>query len=200
MSYMNCPHCRMSNKQSDDSCYNCEKPLHEGPELDEDGAPVNAPQLQGAPPPGQASKHFVERSDRSSTLVHGLRAGAVAGLTWGIFAAGARTMTGGALVIGIRESTTSGFLTGMAGIFFVLLLFHVVYGVILGAILAVTQRLCFQSDAVWLGGIFGTLVAIFVTGNWFTFFYWEAPLGAAAGGFISFVERSWFRKQYATYG
>lgn len=140
----------------------------------------------------------MERSDRSSTLIHGVRSGAVAGLAWGVFAAGYRTATGGTLAVGAVADTMGGFLGGMLGVFMALLMFHVVYGVILGVILAVTQKLCYKSDAIWLGGIFGAVTGV-LTGNLFSFWWWEGPLGAAAGALICFVERSWFRNQYAEF-
>lgn len=192
---MNCPHCKMSNRQADENCYNCDKSLHEGPDLDEQGVPADQPQLHGGPPPGKVKRSYVERSDRSSTLIQGLRSGAVAGLAWGVFSSGFKTAWGGTLIAGISTDTAAGFVGAMGGFFLACLLFNVVYGVILGAILGVTQRLCYQSDAMWLGGIFGGAFGL-LNGAFLSFWWWHAPLGAAAGAMISFVERSWFRNQY----
>lgn len=141
MKYINCPHCRMSNRESESNCYNCEKSLDLEPEFDTQ----EAPKLHGGPPPDSGRKgRFVNPIDRSSTVLQGLRSGAVAGLAWGVFTAGAKTAVGGTLIIGAVADNVGGFVGGMIGVFLILLCFDVIYGAVMGAILGASGTLCYQ--------------------------------------------------------
>lgn len=191
MSYMNYPHCRASNKTTSETCYSCEKRLDLVPELQENEA-LDEHRTYAARNTG------IQKIDRSCQWWQGLRAGAAGGLAWGLFLAGAATAVGGTLIMGMSTNDGSTFAGGMFLIFLLVLAKNVIYGAVLGLVLALSQTLCYQSDASRFGYGFGVLYG-FLNGSFLFAFLLPGTLGALAGAFICYVERSWFRRQYAEF-
>ncbi|MEQ8171233.1 MAG: zinc ribbon domain-containing protein [Candidatus Eremiobacterota bacterium] len=119
--------------------------------------------------------------DRSSTIVHGLRSGVIAGaiiaLVAGILSAAVGSLFSGSAVVGI-------------GLFIIVFIYWLIAGIIIGAIAGATSSLCFYRNAAGIGAIVGFIMLFLVGGSW----YINIGLGSGAGYLASYIERKYFRK------
>ena len=197
--YIPCPHCGSQNREVDTSCYQCGKPLDAAPAEPAAGLPS-----EGPIPPGPEARLLrrgfdIEKPDRDSTVIHGLRSGAIAGaitgIVCGLFCSFFGSMLAGAAVDSMAA-------LGLAGvvIFIIIFIGQVIYGTIIGAILGGMNVLCYQADCMKIGGIAGLIVSIIL---WlthmsgFTGIFSGMVHGAILGYLASYIERRVFRKQYA---
>jgi hypothetical protein len=201
--YMSCPHCGSQNRESDANCYQCNGLLKgAGPSA---AAPASsAPPAPMAPLPGTAVPGYrktIEKVDRDSTIVHGLRSGALAGVATGLIC-GLTCSLFGSVFFGALMDSLPG--TAMAGaLIFILVFFsNIIYGTIFGAILGGMNVLCYQADCLKFGSIAGGIIglAFWAIGGFHglpTGILAEAGHGAMLGYLASYMERRVFRKQYA---
>lgn len=198
--YVQCPKCRSMNRDVDTKCYQCDEPLTPSLSDTQTNSSQDVPDIQKANDvkvPSYAYK--MPKQDRESTIIHGLRsgalAGAITGTLCGIFCSAFGSMFASAVI-----SNLAGI--GIAGIviFFIVLVSDVVYGTIIGAILGSMNVLCYQYDCIKIGSLAGIIVGIItaLTGlGGFSGIIGGAAHGALLGYLASFVERRIFRKQYA---
>ncbi len=150
-----------------------------------------------------STKFQTEKQNRDSTVVHGLRSGALAGVITGTVCGLTCSFFGGMLASGMMADTMGQIAAaGKAGliIFTVIFIIHVIFATIVGAILGGMNVLCYQADCIKFGAIAGAIVGIILLllgMNSLTNVLGNATDGAIIGYLASYIERSWFRKQYA---
>jgi hypothetical protein len=199
--YVPCPHCGSQNRETDKKCYQCDGLLNgEGP------ASPQVKQSEFIAPPGPSPaasvpgyRRTVEKVDRDSTVVHGLRSGALAGVTTGLICGLFCSMFSSMFASAITNSLAG---IGIAGfvVFIVVFLSNVIYATIIGAILGGMNVLCYQADCLKFGSIAGIIVGVvllFTGMGGVQGIIGGAANGALIGYLASFFERRVFRKQYA---
>lgn len=199
--YIPCPHCGSMNREADAVCYQCGKPMaRSSVEAESPGRPADSAPI----PPSQETRiprteFAVQKTDRDSTVVHGLRSGAIAGAISGLLCGLFCSFFGSMLSSAAIESMAGIGLVGVV-VFFIVLISNVIYGAIIGAILGGMNVLCYQADCIKFGAIAGVVLGvIFLLLGWSSFMglLSEAAHGSMIGYLASYVERRIFRKQYA---
>jgi hypothetical protein len=207
--YVPCPHCGSMNREIDTKCYSCEATLAGRPADAMGGAPspgadnsAPIPPDPGTRVPG-STKFSPEKQNRDSTIIHGLRSGAIAGAIVGTFCGLTCSLFGG--MIGGAISSSLGGQLASAGlvaviVFLAIFISQVIFATIIGAILGGMNVLCYQTDCIKFGAIAGIIVGVvfWLLGRGGSVgFFGNATNGAIIGWLACYVERSWFRKQYA---
>ncbi|MEW6281966.1 MAG: hypothetical protein AB1758_25400 [Candidatus Eremiobacterota bacterium] len=205
MGYIRCPGCGGMNRDTDSKCYSCETELTaEGapppPSVVEEGAEPPPAPVSGRPPVATVAPG-VAASDRKSTVLHGLRSGAIGGAMVGSVLGVIVAMFGGLFGMAFTNSWSGGALVG-AAVFLAVLIEQTFRGVVIGAVLGAIDELCYAADAARVGfyvGIAFGVISMFTGNGGLIGTLLCGLLGSLTGLSASWAERRLFRKQHVDF-
>lgn len=214
MAYLNCPKCGSINRQGDAVCFQCQADLTDAPPppppppapvIEEDPYASNrdlAPRRIGSDDKPKykdlASRYEAKPVPKmDSTAIHGIRSGAIAGFLMGIVMCIYRKNVVDETTVLLARKMGKGFQKHGADVFVATMTIDFLYGILIGAILGLTNILCFTPEASRNAAMISALVAVILYYFAGTAPIWVIFVGAVHGYLLgmlaSLIEKKIFR-------